>query len=155
MRDGKNSIAKPAGAYADLLRILKERIRTAQVRASLSANRELVLLYWQVGREILSRQASEHWGAKVIDRLAADLRHEFPEMRGLSPRNLKYMRAFAEAYPDAQFVQQAVAQIPWGHNVRHEEAYRRFRVQAHGVPAEEAAGQTADDCGTGSGAESG
>lgn len=102
MRDRENNFVKSAGDYADLLRILKERIRTAQVRASLSANRELVLLYWQVGREILSRQASEHWGAKVIDRLA----------------NLKYMRAFAEAYPDAQFVQQAVAQIPWGHNVR-------------------------------------
>jgi hypothetical protein len=58
------------------------------------------------------------WGAKVIDRLAADLRHAFPEMKGFSPRNLKYMRAIAEAYPDAEIVQQPVAQIPWGHNLR-------------------------------------
>ena len=57
-------------------------------------------------------------GAKVIDNLAADLQKAFPEMKGFSPRNLKYMRSFAEAYPDEQFVQQVVAQIPWGHNLR-------------------------------------
>jgi predicted nuclease of restriction endonuclease-like (RecB) superfamily len=106
------------GDYADLLHNLKERIRAAQVRASLSINRELVLLYWQIGRDILARQEAQGWGAKVIDRLAVDLRREFPEMRGFSSRNLKYMRALAEAYSDAEFVQQAVAQIPWGHNVR-------------------------------------
>lgn len=78
----------------------------------------LVLLYWQIGRDILTRQQQQGWGAKVIDRLAADLRDSFPEMKGFSPRNLKYMRAFAKDYPDEQFVQQVVAQIPWGHNVR-------------------------------------
>jgi predicted nuclease of restriction endonuclease-like (RecB) superfamily len=102
--------------YAELLSNLKERIRTAQIRAALSVNRELVLLYWQIGREILARQARENWGAKVIDRLAVDLHHEFPEMKGFSPRNLKYMRSFAETYPDKQIVQQAAAQIPWFHN---------------------------------------
>jgi predicted nuclease of restriction endonuclease-like (RecB) superfamily len=107
-----------AGYYSDLLHDLKERIRAAQVRASLSVNRELLLLYWQIGRDILARQKAQGWGSKVIDRLAVDLRKEFPEMKGFSPRNLKYMRALAEAYVDAQFVQQAVAQIPWGHNVR-------------------------------------
>jgi len=104
--------------YEELLARLKERVRTAQVRAAVSVNRELVLLYWHIGREILSRQEQEGWGAGVIDRLARDLRKAFPEMKGFSPRNLKYMRALAEAYPDEPFVQQAVAQLPWGHNVR-------------------------------------
>ncbi|MBD2054476.1 DUF1016 domain-containing protein [Oculatella sp. FACHB-28] len=102
--------------YDQFLRNLKERIRTAHVRAALAVNRELVALYWQIGQEILARQQQQGWGAKVIERLAKDLRKEFPEMRGFSPRNLKYMRAFAEAYPDEQMVQQAAAQIPWFHN---------------------------------------
>jgi predicted nuclease of restriction endonuclease-like (RecB) superfamily len=104
--------------YPELLQTLKERIRSAQVRAATSVNRELVLLYWQIGREILARQHRKGWGAKVIDQLATDLGKAFPDMRGFSSRNLKYMRALAEAWPNEQFVQQAVAQIPWGHNVR-------------------------------------
>jgi predicted nuclease of restriction endonuclease-like (RecB) superfamily len=83
---------------------------------TLAVNRELVLLYWQIGRDILDRQAQQGWGAKVIDRLAQDLRSAFPDMKGFSPRNLKYMRAFAEAWPDSEFVQQVAAQLPWGHN---------------------------------------
>lgn len=94
----------PAG-YEALLDDLKERIRRAQIRAALSVNRELVLLYWQIGRDILQRQEQEGWGAKVIDRLARDLRAAFPEMKGFSPRNLKYMRAFAAAYRDQSIVQ--------------------------------------------------
>ena len=86
----------PSG-YADFLTDLKGRIRVAQVRAALAVNNELVLLYWQIGRGILERQEREGWGAKVIERLSADLRHEFPEMKGFSPRNLKYMRALAQA----------------------------------------------------------
>jgi len=117
-RGNELGLVKSTGDYADLLRNLKERIRTAQIRASLSVNRELVLLYWQMGCDILARQEAQGWGSKVIDRLAVDLRGEFPEMKGFSSRNLKYMRALAEAYSDARFVQQAVAQIPWGHNVR-------------------------------------
>jgi predicted nuclease of restriction endonuclease-like (RecB) superfamily len=70
------------------------RIHTAQQRATLAVNRELVLLYWQIGRDILARQAAQGWGAKVIERLAQDLRTAFPDMKGFSPRNLKYMRAF-------------------------------------------------------------
>ena len=77
-----------------------------------------VLLYWQIGREILARQASEGWGTKVIEQLAKDLRAAFPEMTGLSRTNLLYMRAFAEAYSDEAIVQQVVGQLPWGHNVR-------------------------------------
>lgn len=103
--------------YPELLRSLKSRIQSAQVKAALSVNQELVLLYWDIGREILTRQGVEGWGAKVIDRLAADLRATFPNMTGLSPRNLKYMRSFAEAWPDRAIVQRVVAQIPWGHNL--------------------------------------
>ena len=93
------------------------RIQAAQLRASLAVNRELVLLYWQIGRDILDRQERERWGAKVIDRLAADLKGAFPEMKGFSPRNLKYMRAFAEAWPEEAFVQAVLAQITWYHNL--------------------------------------
>jgi len=106
-----------AGGYNALLRELKERIRNAQVRAALAVNRELVLLYWQIGRDILTRQQQQGWGARVIDRLAKDLRKEFPEMKGFSPRNLKYMRSFAEAYSDSAIVQEALAQITWYHNI--------------------------------------
>lgn len=111
-------LAKVPSGYAELLDDLKKRIHTTQLRAGLAVNRDLILLYWEIGRQILQRQKQEGWGAKVIDRLANDLHREFPEMKGFSPRNIKYMRACAEAYPEQQFVQQSVAQIPWGHNVR-------------------------------------
>jgi len=104
--------------YRVFLEKVKDRIRRARVGAALAANRELILLYWEVGREILARQGQEGWGAKIIDQLAADLQRAFPELKGFSARNLKYMRSFAEAWQDEAFVQQAVAQIPWGHNVR-------------------------------------
>src|SRR5674476_226125 len=81
-------IPNPKG-YQDLLSLLKSQIRTAQVRAALAVNQELVLLYWGIGKQILARQREDGWGAKVIERLAEDLHVEFPEMRGLSPRNLK------------------------------------------------------------------
>lgn len=109
-------IDPPAG-YADWLADLKGRIHSAQQRATLAVNRELVLLYWQIGRDILQRQAAQGWGAKVIDRLAQDLRAAFPEMKGFSPRNLKYMRAFAESWPDPVFVQEVLAQLPWYHQL--------------------------------------
>ncbi len=101
--------------YAIWLAELKTRIHHAQQRAALAVNRELVLLYWQLGRDILERQGREGWGARVIERLAQDLRNAFPDMKGFSPRNLKYMRAFAEAWPDREFVQQAAARLPWFH----------------------------------------
>ena len=107
----------PPSGYADWLADLKGRIHTAQQRATLAVNRELVLLYWQIGRDILQRQAAQGWGAKVIERLAQDLRVAFPEMKGFSRANLMYMRAFAQAWPDAEIVQQAVGQLPWGHNL--------------------------------------
>jgi predicted nuclease of restriction endonuclease-like (RecB) superfamily len=103
--------------YSAWLSDLKSRIHTARQRATLAVNRELVLLYWQIGRDILERQATQGWGAKVVDRLAADLHAAFPEMKGFSPRNLKYMRAFAEAWPDLEFVQGVLAQLPWYHQL--------------------------------------
>lgn len=103
--------------YAAWLSDLKRRIQSAQQRATLSVNRELVVLYWHIGRDILQRQQAQGWGAKVIDQLARDLTAAFPEMKGFSRRNLLYMRSFAEQWPDPEFVQQAVAQLPWGHNI--------------------------------------
>ncbi len=103
-------------SYLTFLRSLKERIRQAQVRSVLAVNSEVILLYWQIGREILHRQQQEGWGTKVIDRLAKDLKAEFKDVGGFSPRNLKYMRALAEAYPDEQIVLRYAAQIPWRHN---------------------------------------
>ncbi len=109
------NLTPPPEGYANWLADLKSRIHSAQQRATLAVNRELVLLYWQIGRDILTRQSVQGWGAKVIERLAQDLRVAFPDMKGFSPRNLKYMRAFAQAWPEAEFVQQAAAQLPWFH----------------------------------------
>lgn len=104
--------------YADFFKNLKLRINSSQLRASLSVNRELILLYWDIGKLILERQSSQGWGSKIIDRIASDLKNEFPDIKGFSPRNLKYMTTMAREYKDEAFVQQVVAQIPWGHNVR-------------------------------------
>lgn len=111
------SLASTPDGYTEWLVDLKSRIHSAQQRAALAVNRELVLLYWQIGRDILARQAEQGWGAKVIERLAHDLRTAFPEMKGFSRANLMYMRAFAEAWPDSEIVQQAVGRLPWGHNL--------------------------------------
>ena len=106
--------------YADFLTDIKGRIQTAQLQAALSLSRQVVWLYWQIGHEVLARQARHGWGAKVVERLAADLKAAFPGVEGFSPRNLKYMRAFAEAYPDAEIVQQLLhnSPLPWGHHLR-------------------------------------
>lgn len=103
--------------YGPLLHELKERIGRERLRTVLAANASMILLYWDVGRAILERQGHEGWGAQVIDRLAADLRKAFPDMKGFSPRNLKYMRAFAIAWPEPAIVQRVVAQLPWGQNI--------------------------------------
>ncbi len=106
----------PAG-YVAWLADLKAKIRDARLRTALAVNSELIMLYWQIGREILDRQARDGWGAKVVNRLAVDLRAEFPESRGFSRANLLYMRAFAEAWPDPAIVQRVVGQLPWGQNI--------------------------------------
>ena len=103
--------------YAAFLEEIKARVSNAQIKAALSVNRELVLLYWNIGREILERQKAQGWGAKVIERLARDLKIAFPTMKGFSRTNLLYMRSFGENYPDEQFVQEVLGQITWYHNI--------------------------------------
>ncbi|AUG79062.1 hypothetical protein CFP65_4311 [Kitasatospora sp. MMS16-BH015] len=103
----------PAG-YADLLNDLKAEIRTAQIRARRVVNTEMICHYWRLGRLILDRQEREGWGAKVVQRLSTDLRTTFPSQRGLSVRSLQYMQRMAKSWPEP-IVQQAVAQLPWGH----------------------------------------
>lgn len=108
---------QPSG-YAEWITDVKRRIRAAQQRAALAVNKEMLQLYWQIGRDILDRQAVAGWGTKILGRIEADLRAEFPEMLGFSRSNLLYMRAFAEAWPDPDaIVQRFVGQLPWGQNI--------------------------------------
>ena len=104
-------------SYAVVLGEIKERIGSERLRVVMAANATMVILYWDIGRMILDRQKNEGWGAKVIDRLSFDLREAYPDMQGLSPRNLKYMRAFAAAWPQKEIVQEPLAQIPWYHHI--------------------------------------
>lgn len=117
MSDKPTSLMSVPEGYDRWLGELKVRISTAQQQAARAVNGELVVLYWQIGQDILQRQTEQGWGAKVIERLAHDLRTAFPDMKGFSPRNLKYMRAFAQAWPDASFVQEVLAQLPWYHQL--------------------------------------
>jgi predicted nuclease of restriction endonuclease-like (RecB) superfamily len=111
-------MTKPAiSSYDTFLHDLKTRIRAARTRAALAVNHELIMLYWQIGRDILDRQEREGWGAKVIEKLASDLRAEFPDMKGFSRANLMYMRSFAAAWESDEIVQRLVGQIPWGQNI--------------------------------------
>jgi predicted nuclease of restriction endonuclease-like (RecB) superfamily len=125
----KTSTVLPKG-YAALLQDIKERIKSAQIKAALSVNRELLALYWQIGQQIVERQQAERWGNAVIDRLGADLQKAFPGLSGFSRTNVYRMRAFFLAYRNIHaIVPQAVGQldqgpvphpvanIPWGHNV--------------------------------------
>lgn len=116
MNAAKTPRTLPEG-YADWLAQLKGQIAQARQRAALAVNAELVQLYGRIGRDILQRQQAQGWGAKVIDRLARDLKEAFPDMRGFSTRNLKYMAFFAQHCPDGQFGQQPAAQLPWFHIV--------------------------------------
>lgn len=103
--------------YPDLLAVVAERVAAGRSRAIAAANRELLATNWAIGNDILERQQGEGWGARVIDRLSADLQEQFPDARGFSPRNLKYMRAFAEAWPDPSIVQGTLAQLTWYHQI--------------------------------------
>lgn len=114
-------VPPPAGDvpvdYAAWLADLKSRIHQERLRVVLASNTVMVLLYWDIGRSILDKQADQGWGSRVIDRLATDLREAFPEMKGFSPRNLKYMRAFASAWPKREIVQGSLAQLTWYHHI--------------------------------------
>lgn len=115
--------------YRNFLANLKDRVRLARMTAAHAANRELISLYWSIGQDIVARQAELGWGAAVIARLSHDLRHEFPDMKGFSPRNLRYMKAFALAWPDMAILQQGVAKLPWGHIVRILDGAREERAR--------------------------
>jgi len=104
------------GGYGRLLADLKQRISQQRLRVVLASNAALLELYADIGHAILSRQSAEGWGAKVVDRLAVDLKAAFPDMTGFSPRNLKYMRAFANAWPRTAIVQAPLAQLSWNHH---------------------------------------
>ena len=106
--------ALPDG-YRQTLDVLKQRVHQAQVQAQRRVNTELIQLYWSIGKEILTRQEQQGWGGKTIARLAEDLRAEFPQMRGFSPRNLQYMTTFARHWAVDSIAPHPVAQLPWGH----------------------------------------
>jgi len=114
--------------YKQTLLSLKDKIRQAQTRAVLTANIQLLGIYWEIGEFVVRLEKEQGWGSKVIAQLSADLKFEFPELKGLSPRNLRYMRAFFENWPefasfrdtytiqsDNVILQQPVAKLPWGH----------------------------------------
>jgi predicted nuclease of restriction endonuclease-like (RecB) superfamily len=103
--------------YAKFLQDLKEKVRTSQLQAVRQVNRQLILLYHHIGTEIIRLQKEKGWGSKVVDQLSRDLKSAFPDMKGFSNRNLKYMRKFAEEYPDTEFVQEVLAQLTWYHNL--------------------------------------
>jgi len=104
-------------SYLSFIKNLKERIVQQRLKTVLSANADMIIMYWDIGKSILEKQANEGWGTKVIDRMSFDLKKEFPEMKGFSPRNLKYMRKFAETWTDFEIVKRIVAQIPWRSNI--------------------------------------
>lgn len=122
VRDGARFTVAPQSAelpasYLVTLAEIKQHVQQSRLQAVIAANATMVLAYWEIGKIILTRQESDGWGSKVIDRLSLDLRAAFPNMRGFSPRNLKYMRSFAAAWSDSEFVQATLAQIGWYQNI--------------------------------------
>lgn len=134
------SAASLPESYAATLQEIKAHLCGARVRAILAASPLVIEAYWNTGKIILTRQQEAAWGSKVIDRLAADLQEAFPDMGGLSRRNLLSMKIFAREFPDGPIAQQPVAQLPWGHVLQimqriKEPAARDFYIRealAHG-----------------------
>jgi predicted nuclease of restriction endonuclease-like (RecB) superfamily len=110
------NLTAPSG-YDGLLAELKAKIHQARMSAALAANSELLLLYLDIGKEIVARQSAEGWGSGTINRLANDLRDAFPDMKGLSPRNFAYMRKLALLCEQTPILQQVAAKLPWGHTM--------------------------------------
>ena len=100
--------------YLEIVESIRDEIKVAQYKAAVSVNRELIMLYYNIGRVINEHKS---WGNKFIDNLAADIKLSFPSATGYSVRNLKYMAKFAELYPDEEIVQATLAQITWYHNI--------------------------------------
>ena len=111
------NLSEMSDAYLKFIEEVKSEIQKQRISVVLNANSSMICLYWNIGRSILKKQEEEGWGAKIIDRMAKDLKEAFPEMSGFSPRNIKYMRKFAESWPDFEIVQRVVAQIPWRTNI--------------------------------------
>jgi len=103
--------------YGNFLKLIKQRVKAERIKVILSANASQILMYWDIGHDILFKQEQSGWGAKIIDRLAKDMKVSFPTMKGFSARNLKYMRKFAKEWKDREIVQRSVAQIPWRSNL--------------------------------------
>jgi predicted nuclease of restriction endonuclease-like (RecB) superfamily len=129
---------KPASdrAYQEFLQAIKSQVVQSRIGAARAVNRSLIGLYWTLGQLIVERQEALGWGKAVVERLSADLKAEFPEMTGFSPRNLWFIKQFYEAYADApEFLKQAVSEIPWGHNILimqriKDETARRYYLEA-------------------------
>ena len=112
------NLSEMSDSYLNFIEKIKKEIQNQRISVVLNANSSMICLYWNIGKAILQKQEEEGWGAKVIDRMAKDLKDAFPDMSGFSPRNIKYMRKFAECWPDFEIVQQVVAQIPWRTNMK-------------------------------------
>lgn len=112
------NLSEMSDSYLDFIEAIKKEIQNQRLKVVLNANSSMICLYWNIGKAILQKQEEEGWGAKVIDRMAKDLKDAFPDMSGFSTRNIKYMRKFAECWPDFEIVQQVVAQIPWRTNMK-------------------------------------
>ena len=110
------NLSEMSDSYLDFIEEVKKEIQKQRISVVLNANSSMICLYWNIGRAILQKQEEEGWGSKVIDRMAKDLKEAFPDMSGFSPRNIKYMRKFAECWPDFEIVQKVVEQIPWRTN---------------------------------------
>lgn len=111
------NLAEVGDSYLQFIEKIKEQIQNQRFSIISHANTAMICLYWNIGKAILQKQQEEGWGAKVIDRMSQDLRDIFPEMKGFSPRNIKYMRKFAETWTDYEIMQQLAAQIPWRSNI--------------------------------------
>lgn len=110
------TLTKLPSDYPSFLTEIINVIDKQRVTAVQKVNIEQLIMYWHLGQQILSKQKQEGWGAKVIDRLAHDLKQQFPALSGFSPRNLKYMAKFYEVWPDYEIMQRTVAQLPWRSN---------------------------------------
>lgn len=111
------NLSEMSDAYLKFIEEVKSEMQKQRISVVLNANSSMTCLYWNIGRDILKKQEEEGWGTKIIDRMAKDLKDAFPEMSGFSPRNIKYMRKFADSWPDFEIVQRVVAQIPWRTNI--------------------------------------
>lgn len=110
-------ISEMSDTYLSFIDNIKNEIEKQRLSVVLSANASMICLYWNIGKAILNKQAEEGWGSKVIDRISKDINDAFPDMSGFSPRNIKYMRKFAEVWNDYEIMQRTAAQIPWRSNI--------------------------------------